>query len=144
MKQLPHWSITDKFPAFYDTESATAIEQTAKIYAKMQELINEVNKFIDEVNAYVVEFGETTETNAEEFAVGLRQEFQDFIDVIDLKVTGQDQEIANAIQYMKDNLDATMEQLFADALSAGTITVAVAVNYDSETESMTISLSEGE
>ena len=30
-KGLPHWCMTGRGPAFYDTESATAIEMVAKL-----------------------------------------------------------------------------------------------------------------
>lgn len=48
IKKLPHWVVNDNRPAFYDTESATAIEQTAKLYGAMSEVIDEVNKKIEE------------------------------------------------------------------------------------------------
>ena len=47
---LPHWCITDLQPAIYDVESSTAIEQTGKLYAKIQELIKIYNEFVDAIN----------------------------------------------------------------------------------------------
>ena len=34
--KLPKWILTNKFPAFHDTESLTAIEQTARVYGKIR------------------------------------------------------------------------------------------------------------
>ena len=39
IKRLPDWVVTDTQKAFYDLESSTAIEQTARLYGKMQELV---------------------------------------------------------------------------------------------------------
>lgn len=66
IKPLPHWVLTNNQPAFYDTESVTAIEMVAKLYGKMEELItscNEQDKKIDEAIKYmtdnIVEVSET-------------------------------------------------------------------------------------
>lgn len=55
IKPLPHWVLTNNQPAFYDTESVTAIEMVAKIYGKMEELVNAYNDFVDEVNGHLTE-----------------------------------------------------------------------------------------
>ena len=90
MDKLPHWSITDKHPAFYDTESATAIEMVAKLYAAMNQLIDEVNPILDNASKLHEEFREEVRSEFTAFTIGLRQEFQDFIDIINLKVMSQD------------------------------------------------------
>ena len=104
MYKLRHWVLTDKFPAFYDAESATAIEQTAKVYGAFNELVDEYNNFVDVYNQHVEEFEQGMVTDMEAFQVGIRQEFQDFIDTVDLKIKNQDAVIADAVQYMKTNL----------------------------------------
>ena len=104
MKRLPKWCITDKFPALYDTESATAIEQTAKLYGAISELIDEYNNWVDKINAQIEAFENAMEKDYEVFKVAMRQEFQDFIDIVDLKMQAQDKDIADAINYMKTNL----------------------------------------
>ena len=53
IKPLPHWAVTDKNPAFYDTESATAIEQTAKLYGAMQNMIATYNEWEKSVNEHI-------------------------------------------------------------------------------------------
>lgn len=111
MKKLPYWSITDRFPAFYDHESATAIEQTAKVYAAMQTLIEEYNNFVDGVNSSVDEFMESSDKNYQAFTYEMAQKFQNFIDVIELKVVAQDHKINDAIRYMKNNLKESVTDL---------------------------------
>ena len=92
MQKLPKWVLTGRRPAFYDTESATALEQTAKVYGAMQELIDEYNTFVDEMNAKFEELETETGANIDEFKIAMSQQFQDFIDVVELKLQGQDAE----------------------------------------------------
>lgn len=47
---LPNWYIADKHPAFYDTESATAIEMVAKLYGAMRKLQESHNNFTEEID----------------------------------------------------------------------------------------------
>ena len=111
VKLLAHWCVTDFQPAIYDVDSATAIEQTAKVYAKMQELVTAYNTFVDNVNKHILEFEDGTNKSIEVFQVGIRQEFQDFIDVINLKIKDQDKVIADAVIYMKEHLVQTIKDL---------------------------------
>lgn len=133
MRLLPHWVLSDKFPAFYDSESATAIEQTAKLYAAVNELIAEYNKFVDGVNLQIKEFIDSSHKDFETFTVGIRQEFQDFIDVVELKIKAQDKEIsdrlsqqdediANAISYMKSNLHSSIVSIINEMRENGELT----------------------
>lgn len=119
MHLLPHWVLTDKNPAFYDSESATAIEQTAKVYAAMQELITEYNKFADCVNSHIEEFINDTNADYEEFRTGVHQEFQDFIDTVELKMKSQDANIEDAINYMKTNLNSAITELVEHMRESG-------------------------
>ena len=75
MKKLPHWVIPDVYPALYDTESATAIEMTAKLYAAISELIGDYNNWVDNVNNIISEFTNATKEDYELYAKnhGIRQ-----------------------------------------------------------------------
>ena len=109
MNRLPHWVLTSKRPAFYDSESGSSIEQTAKVYGAMNELIDEYNKFVDNVNKNIDDFEKGIINDNEVFAVGLRQEFQDFIDVIELKMN-------DAENFMKANLQQSADKYLADII----------------------------
>lgn len=122
MQKLPHWVLPDKFPALYDTESATAIEMTAKVYGAMNNLIEEYNKFVDGVNAEIEKFEGDTNKDIELFKTAIAQQFQDFIDVVELKIQSQDNEIANAIAYMKDNLSDSVNSLLNEIRENGELT----------------------
>lgn len=72
---LPPWIETGLQPAFYDKESGTVLQQTARMYAKVNEVVatvnhqNEViNDFIDQFNAlhdYVYDYFENLNVQAE-------------------------------------------------------------------------------
>lgn len=119
MIRLPHWVITDRLPAIYDHESGTAIEQTAKVYGAMNELIDEYNKFVDHINETVEAFINNTNGDYEIFKVAIRQEFQDFIDVVNLKAKSQDNVINNAVLYMKANLGVTIGEMISGMRESG-------------------------
>lgn len=119
MNLLPHWVLTDKFPAFYDSESKTALEQTARVYGAMQQLITEYNKFVDNVNQHIAVFENAAKKDYEIFTTSIRQEFQDFIDIIDLKIKSQDSIISNAANYMRTNLYESISTLLAEMRASG-------------------------
>lgn len=112
--QLPHWCITDKYPAFYDTESATAIEQTAKLYGAIQEIIKDYNKFAEEVNQIITEFIESANQDQEEFKCKITKIMHDYIAKIDEKIKLQDYKMNEAIDYMKNNIMESISELFRE------------------------------
>lgn len=124
MNLLPKWVLTNSYPAVFDSESATTIEMTAKIYAAMQELISDYNSFVDTVNQQIIEFLNDTNKTFEVFAAELRQEFQDFIDIVVLKIQSQDAHINEqtaiineAVDYMKTNLSNTIDTMVDEWLT---------------------------
>lgn len=139
-RPLPHWVVTDSFPAFYDSESMTAIGQTARLYGAMQGLIDSYNEYIDEVNEIIKEFQDGIIGDWENFKNCLIKIQNDYIETIDTKINMQDDKIADAIGYMKSNIERTTETVINEAIAAGKLRVAV--NYDPETENLDIIVSE--
>ena len=137
IKKLPHWVVTNKYPGFYDTDSGSTIEQTAKVYKKMNELVEDYNKFVDETNKYIEDFTTDMTTTYEEFTVAMEQKFNDFVKVIELKVDSQDHVIADAVAYMKTNLTKTVSDMLLELFETKQITVEF--TYDETTESLDIS-----
>ena len=90
MRRLPHWALTCKIPAFYDLESASSIEMTAKLYKAMQDLIEEYNRFVDELNLYLEEFEQSTNQNMDEFKNCISDMLARHIQCIDNKMDKQD------------------------------------------------------
>ena len=119
MYKLPKWCITDTMPGFYDMESATAIEQTAKLYKAMNDLVDEYNTFADSTNKIIEDFINGTNSDYELFKLEMAQKFEEFIGVVELKLGAQDKEIQDAINYMKSNIEPTIQKLIKDMNEAG-------------------------
>lgn len=140
LKHLPHWVLTDPQPAFYDCESATAVQQTAKIYAKIQELITLYNEFTKEVNRYITEFEDGIIKDFNCFQNCVIKTMNDYIQSIDTKIELQDNNIQEAIDYMKNNLVSTVTTLFNQAVQNGDIRATLLETYDSNDESLVFSI----
>lgn len=138
--KLPHWVLTDSQPAFYDTESGTTIQQTARVYAKIQELIRTYNEFVTRINQYINDFETGMISDFNSFKECVIETMNDYIRSIDQKVISQDTKITEAIKYMKDNLEQTVNELFYQAIQDGTIRATLHEEYDLETESLTLSI----
>ena len=130
MLQLPKWVLTNKRPAFYDDESVTSIEMTAKLYGAMQTLIEEYNAFAETMEKTINDFMADVNADQETFKIAMRQEFQDFIDTVDLRL----QKVEN------DTLEIT-QNLINNAIKNGTIDVIE--NYDPDAEYLNITVTGG-
>ena len=101
---LPPWAETGLQPAFYDVESGTVLQQTARMYDKVNQLTRLFNELSEEtqttVNHYIEEF--TT----------LYNYVHDYFDNLDVQ-----EEINNKLDAMAD--DGTLEALIAEYLGAG-------------------------
>ena len=108
---LPLWRLTDRYPSFYDSESGTAIEQTAKVYAAMRELQEDYNTMVSELNTKINEYEEGNSQDLVEFKSSIYKIIHDYIKMLDTKIKLQDLEIDEqtktineAIVYIKENL----------------------------------------
>lgn len=138
---LPHWNLTDNHPAFYDTESGSAIEQMAKVYGAMQTLIDEYNKFADNLNKALQSFELETKEEQECFKKCVTELVETYIKSIDITIDKQDLKIDNAIKYMTENIVSTTTELVNEAISKGQITIVEV--YDPEAESLNMTTTGG-
>jgi wobble nucleotide-excising tRNase len=127
MEKLPHWRISDKFPALYDLESATAIEQTAKVYGAMQTLIEEYNSYVTALNAQINAFEKSTNTSMESFKKCITDITSNYIQALDTRMSV-------AENYMKTNIEETSQNLLNEAIRLGKISIEEV--YDDTTESL--------
>lgn len=132
MNLLPKWVLPPTLPSIYESESFTSLEMVSKLYGAMNELITECNNFVTSATEKMETFTAETEEQYNSFAVGLRQEFQDFIDVINLKCTAQQNEINTAIA----NMEKIAKREVNAAIESGAIEVTTI--YDPETETLRI------
>ena len=119
MLQLPIWNLTDKLPAFYDLESGTAIEQTAKVYGAMRTLIDEYNEFATNINKEIAKFEASTDMDIDIFKTEIRQEFQDFIDIVNLKLMDIQTECENIVEWQEEQekiVIETTQELFKNTV----------------------------
>lgn len=110
MKLLPIWRFTHTLPSHKDSESATVIEQTYKLYQTMQELITECNEFSENVNNKIIEFVTKYEEDIDTFTTSFRQEYQDFIDVVELKLENQDKRIQEIGQTVLEYIQPIVDE----------------------------------
>ena len=78
MNLLPKWVVPTTAPAIHDFESATVLEQTAKAYAALNNLITEYNKFSEEVNGLLDKFTEGETTARSNFECEIVKIYRDF------------------------------------------------------------------
>lgn len=139
MRPLPHWSLTNLRPAFYDTESGSAIQMVAKIYGAMNDLISEYNSFVDETNKAIKDFENDALKSNDEFKSCITSIVEKYIRSIDIMIDKQDLKIEQAITFMKENISNTTTEILTEAINAGKITVSEV--YDPETESLNMVVS---
>lgn len=123
--QLPKWCLTNALPAFHDYESLTAVDQTARLYATMQGLIDDYNKFASEVNTTIETFINDLNGNQEEFENKITKLVHDYIAMLDEKIKMQDKEIEDAVLYMKDNISNSITEIIAQMKEMGEFDEAV-------------------
>ena len=124
MRNLPNWILTNPFPAFYDSESGSSIEQTAKVYKAMQELIKEHNSFIEQLNTTI----KNIDSDNEQFKECITKLVEIYIKMIDEKIIQQDKYI-----------DQEVEKEVINVINSGNIKAVG--TYDETTESLDIQLS---
>lgn len=89
---LPPWIETGIQPAFYDKESGTVLQQTARMYAKVNEVIQSVNNQNETIGDYIDQFNE------------LHDYVEDYFDNLDVQ-----REINNKLDDMTN--DGTLARL---------------------------------
>ncbi len=128
-------------PAFYDANSKSYLELIANFHAKLNECVTEINTFTESMNNQMDEFLVADEKAKQEHMTAIRQEYQDFIDVINLKVMELENQIDNAEEYMRTNIIATTESIVVNALKNQDFKVDL--DYDEENEELNFTIVEG-
>ena len=84
--RLPNWYLHNNAPSFYDEDAVTLLELAARLHGSMNELIEDYNTRSAAFEKRISEFETGVSGDFMVHETALRQEFQDFIDVVDLKV----------------------------------------------------------
>lgn len=134
---IPNWVYTGSLPAFYDVESGTAIEQTARLHGAVKSLIDDWNKYANELKTTLESFEKEIEDNQECFKNGMTTLIHNYIHQIDDKIANQDLVIDNAVNYMTENLGNAITELIANG------NIVVGTQYNEESESLDLVAGEG-
>lgn len=122
---LPPWIETGLQPAFYDKESGTALQQTARMYARVNMLIRMFNKLSKNTKQEIEDFESSTNETINEYIDKfneLHDYVQDYFDNLDVQ-----EEINNKLDAMVE--DGTLEAIIAHYLPLG-----YTLSYDTITE----------
>lgn len=107
---LPPWVETNLQPAFYDLESGTCLQQTSRMYAKVNQLIRSVNEQNETIADYVQQF------------LDLKDYVEDYFENLDVQT-----EINNKLDQMAE--DGSLGDIISE------VTAPYLDNFRSEVES---------
>ena len=111
MINLPKWRLTNPFPTHYDTESGSAIQQTAKVYKAMQNLVKEYNEFSEAVKNSINAHDTEVDERLQQFEIEFSQKFQDFIDAVEVIIEGITLELSQHIDNESNPHNVTAEDV---------------------------------
>lgn len=101
MNKLPLWVLTNRYPSVFDSESKTAIEQTARVYGAMNDLIEEYNRYVESLNSEIAKF----ETGVIETETCFRN---NITKVINEFISSMDNKMSNLESHLKLNIKETL------------------------------------
>ena len=126
---LPPWVETNLQPAFYDKESGTVLQQTARMYAKVNQLVRNVNEQNETIDLYIAKFIELKDYVEDYFAnLDVQEEINNKLD--DMVEQGTLQEIIAS--YVQSNVAWTFntiaEMKTAENLIVGSFAQTIGLN----------------
>ena len=132
--KLPRWVLVNKFPAVNDCESLTVIEQTARIYGKINELIESYNKYVENINKTISDFQVTKTEEVETFLHNLEILTNDYINTVDIKIAHQDRAIAEVYQKFSEDILTTLKLKISEFKANGELDNAILEAVDNVNE----------
>lgn len=121
---LPPWIETGIQPAFYDKESGTVLQQTARMYAKVNEVIQSVNNQNETIADYINQFNELHDYVYDYFDnLDVQEEINNKIDNMVTQGTFQ-AVFDNYVGPKIDALDTQLSALISNETTARTTTDA--------------------
>ncbi len=141
MRLLPKWALVDPPSAIYDFTSVTPLQQTARVYAKMQEMIREYNTFAETINAEIISFIGSSEQEISNFKKSVEDRIRCKFEAMDAAFSKMqvdmtkyaDEKILEIYdQYVGDQLS----QIVNEKIASGDIEITLV--YDPDTETLNI------
>lgn len=135
---LRHWSLNRTIPTIDDTESLSVLELVGKNTTKINEIVKDYNKFVDDINKVINEFENGLYEDFDCFKKKITKIVHDYIMMIDERIKLQDLHIDETIVYIKDNLVSyikenfaiTLKELIAEGLLEGDIFDELYAKFD--------------
>lgn len=124
-KNIPNWVISKSLPAFYDTESGTAIEQTARLHGTIKDLITDYNNFVSSLTEEINKFIDSVEKDQDDFEVKITKVIHDYLHMLDDKIKSQDLKIDEAVKFMTSNISQSVTTLLNEMKENGELDTAV-------------------
>ena len=90
---LPKFHLKPEQATFYDGDSATMLELASRLHTKINEVVKYQNEFSEELSIALQNLDDEVTNWMETFQTSARQEFQDFIDAVDLKISALEAKI---------------------------------------------------
>lgn len=137
---LPPWVETNLQPAFYDRESGTCLQQTARMYAKVNQLVRSVNDQNETIADYIQQFIDLKDFVDDYFDnLDVQEEINNKLD--EMVEDGTFQELLDAYFPKKvDYYHITSESTSADIISAFAVDNAKVIEFDYGTYELTSDL----
>jgi len=103
IENLKNWNLTQEQAGFYDVESGTVIQQTARLYQKIKETIDILNDYLDNLNEIV----STQNSNIEEATNYMKNNIQETASNLFNEYLDEEKIEAN----LKENYNSDTEEL---------------------------------
>ena len=133
MINLPAWKLTLS-PPLYDTSSKSPIEMTAHVYAKMRELVEDYNRFSEELTKAINEYEANVNGDISRFKDEVTTIMNEYVKSIDNEVTLIHNHLHTLEEnYEKDVVEQT-RKIIEERLNEGSLTITEV--YNEETESL--------
>lgn len=145
MRLLPKWAIVTPFPSIYDFESVTAIQQTARVYGAMNQMISEYNNFAEAINKEIVEFIGSSEAEISNFKGSVEKRIRCKFEEMNaafakLKVDTAKYADTKIVEVYQQLINDQLSQIVNEKIAAGEIEITLV--YDPETESLNMTTGE--
>lgn len=134
IRPLPQMALTDVQPCFYDIESKSTVDMVSKFYKYLQNFVDDYNKFVVDINTELEAFENSTNHDIEQFKCCVQELMSNYIESIYTKIDQQNLVIKDAVDYMKTNLQASIDALLQELIESGDITIVA--SYDPNTEAL--------
>ena len=138
---LPRWVLPPTLPSVYDSESATTLEMTSKLYGAMSKMVEDYNSFVDGINEEIATFTSSSSAEIAEFKQTIEKRLICKFNDLDARYN----EIkVDMLRYADDKiaavyesyLDEQLSRLISEKIASGDINITLV--YDPETESLNI------